>query len=734
MKKPRLNSQRKKTKNQSFARYITAFFFPIVFFLSALVLLPDYGMNWDSPVHFARGQAYLHYILTGKTDYNDLPPFCRGKDGFNSRVDFKTGEVCDKTRNTRVSEYESFILDFNWAKKDTYGHPAFSDLMLAASNQIFFKGLGWFEDVQSYHLYGIFLTFVLAAAVSYWALVTYGRFAAIIAGLSVYLFPLLFGEQFFNVKDPPLGSLFTLGIFFFWLGIVKKSSLLLIFSAITGGMSFATKINYVFAPIILLPWLLVYIRPYLGKYYKQTNKSIAKTITKSIHSIPKRILLVLFLYIPIVLLIFFASWPAMWFDTRTNLLNLVRFYQDIGVSTCPFPRFSFEWLLQCSNPLAISYVITTVPIITLIFFLVGFVVGIKSYKKYNAVTVLWIAMFLVTLLRVTLSISSIYGGIRQIMEIIAPIALLAGVGAFVIRERILSFVARVSHRKPTMRSTIVVSLLFLLLYIPLVFTLIKMHPNENVYYNELIGGLRGAKQMNFPGYGNSYGNAYWQGVLWLNQNAEKNAKLSLVTGLGQNLSRGTLRSDIAFLNGFRSAYNHLGEYQMLMIVQGDPGANYFRYKYVTRFLNPVYTLSVDGVSLLKIWKNDEKYVRDGLNLKDEVEVPFEESVKTNEVSLVFPSVYELKRLEFYYSNPKCLPVFLNAPILISSDGINFGQLSEVVNDLTVEEIQNYKAKRIFLFAGEEVKTIRFLLDPTKACDATDISYGVYAFEKLYEEK
>lgn len=710
-----------------------AFFFPVLFFLLALVILPDYGMNWDSPVHFARGQAYLRYILTGKTDYKDLPPFCQGKDGFNSRVDFRTGEVCDKTRKVRVSEYESFILDFNWAKKDTYGHPAFSDLMLAASNQIFYKWLGWFEDVQSYHLYGIFLTFILAIAVCYWAFVTYGTFAAVIAGLSVYLFPLLFGEQFFNVKDPPLGALFTLGIFFFWLGVVQKRSVFLILSAITGGMSFATKINYVFAPIILLPWLFVYIAPFLMKYYSKENKNIAKTIIRGFLSIPKGILVALLFYIPIVLLIFFASWPAMWFDTRSNLLNLVRFYQDIGVSTCPYPRFSLDWLIKCTNPLAISYILTTVPIVTLVFFTVGVVVGIKHFRKHNAVTVLWLSMFLVTLLRVTFPISSIYGGIRQIMEIIAPIALFAGIGAFMVRKKILSIIALVIKRQPDIRLTVIISLSLFLLYVPLVFTLLKMHPNENVYYNALIGGLWGAKQRNFPGYGNSYGNAYWQGVLWLNDHAEKNAKLSLVTGLGQNLSRGTLRTDISFMNGFRSAYNHLGEYQMLMIVQGDPGANYFRYKYVTKFLEPVYTLSVDGISLLKIWKNDEKYVKKVLNLKDEIEVPFRESLEANEVSLVFPSVYELKRLEFYYSDPKCLSVFLNAPIFISQDGINFGQLSEVVNDLTVEEIQNYETKRVFLFAGEEVKAIRLVLNETKVCDLDEVSYGVYAFKKLYEE-
>ena len=159
------------------------YFLPLVFFLVSLSTVGDYGFNWDSPAHFARGQAFLRYVLTGKTNYTGLPLFCQNQDGLNKRIDYITGEVCDKTRKNRVSEYESTILDFNWAKKITYGHPPFSDIMLAASNQIFFKWLGVYEDIHAYHLFPIFMTFVLLLVESFWANMTYGKFASVISSI-----------------------------------------------------------------------------------------------------------------------------------------------------------------------------------------------------------------------------------------------------------------------------------------------------------------------------------------------------------------------------------------------------------------------------------------------------------------------------------------------------------------------------------------------------------------------
>src|SRR3989344_9163057 len=48
---------------------------PILFLIISVLTLSDYGINWDSPKHFIRGQSYLHFILTGKRDFLDIPAY-----------------------------------------------------------------------------------------------------------------------------------------------------------------------------------------------------------------------------------------------------------------------------------------------------------------------------------------------------------------------------------------------------------------------------------------------------------------------------------------------------------------------------------------------------------------------------------------------------------------------------------------------------------------------------------
>ncbi|MDP3983026.1 MAG: hypothetical protein Q8Q65_03045, partial [bacterium] len=52
----------------------------VIYFTINLFTLSDYGVNWDEPVHFMRGQTFLRYMLEGKKDYADLPEIAGSKD------------------------------------------------------------------------------------------------------------------------------------------------------------------------------------------------------------------------------------------------------------------------------------------------------------------------------------------------------------------------------------------------------------------------------------------------------------------------------------------------------------------------------------------------------------------------------------------------------------------------------------------------------------------------------
>lgn len=707
----------------TFLNRFSAFFLPSLFFVIGLATLYDYGMNWDSPIHFARGQAYLRYILTGKTNYDGLPGYCMNADNLISQVDYETGEVCDRHRKVRVSAYESNLIDFNsWVAQSVYGHPAFSDLMLAASNKILFQYLGWVEDVDAYHFYTLFTTFLLALTVAVWTKQTFGIFASIISVLTVYTFPLLAGEQHFNVKDPPMAAFFILSLYLFWLSLTKKKSLYLILSALAGGASFGTKFNFVFAPFILLPWIIVF-----------GVTLLRKTTIRSVLS--RKMFFVFSLYPIIVFLVFFLTWPALWPDPLKNIPQVFRYYQDIGSSQCGYSSLTFSWFTNCFQSISLKYLIYTIPPFSLFLFAVGFVVSLIRFKGKSFVTILWLSFFAITIIRVTLPASNIYGGLRQIMEFIGPFAMITGIGALFLRDLIVKTLARLLQGKALNRKTLafIVSISLGLGYIPIAIELVRLHPNENVYFNSFIGGLKGAAEKNFPGYGNTYGNAYLQGVKWLNQNAEPGARLALVSGLGQNLSRGQLRYDIDFANNYRSGYNQEGEYLMLLIAGNETWIETFRHKYLL-LLNPLYDLKVDGISLLTIWKNDKKYLKDGITLDGQTErkidIKFIAAGNKKEVIIKLNGNKNLKALGLTFPSQRCKDNMIGARIHISDNGSEYIQKAEGVNNFTDREILGYNADLVYLFPGDKAQYIKIISPENYSCELSTIDFSIFTFVRF----
>lgn len=699
-------------------------------FIFSIYRVPHYGMNWDSPVHFARGQAILHYLLTGRDDYTGLPSFCMNNENLNSRKDAKTGEICDRHRKVRVSEYQSILLDFKFFKKDTYGHPPFSDIMLAVTNRVFYIYLGWFDDIPAYHLYNVFTAFLLAVTVASWLKRTGGIFAAIVGVIIIYLFPLLLGEQHFNVKDPPMAAFFTLSMYFFWLAITEKKAWYLILSAIVAGFSFATKFNFVFAPFILFPWMLLITIPTMKATMKKYGMSVA-AVKKVFSYIPWPFYITIPLYPVIIFAVFFLTWPSLWSDPVKNVLNVFQYYQDIGTQTCEYSKFTLASFIHCTNPISLQYFLYTMPLVSLFFFSMGLFFAIKHLKAYNYVFVLWLSFFLVTILRVTLPIASVYGGIRQILEFIGPFALIGAFGALFFRDIVRAQIIkrlRVAKRKQYI-VLVFSSLLVLSFFIPITIKMAQMHPHENVYFNPLIGGLKGAAEQKFPGFGNTYGNGYYDGIKWLNENAEPNAKVALLTGSAQNIWRASLHERIAYGNVYRSGYNQDGEYLLFLITQGDQFTNIFRVKFADTFLVPVYELKVDDVVILKIWKNDKKNTKPGIDIQTVIKEEITIEKKDAVVQVALSEIVPLRSIAITSISQDCRDAFLSQPISLSEDGESFRQLPDLFENFTTNERRNYTADYVSLIAGDKAKYIYIAQNPEKNCNLEDFSVEVFSLPR-----
>ena len=566
------------------------FFFGVIIFLLFLIqgifLLPDYGMNWDEPAHYLRGQAYLRFFLTGAKDYKEFPQLKSHlpKSEFVDPPQYKWIVGDDSVFRRSIFQYdrgegEKFTY-FYYLKYDK-GHPPLNGILASLSNYIFYQRLGVFKDIESYHLFTIFLSAILAASIFIFTSRFYGKFAGLVAVLSLSLFPLFFAESHFNIKDPVESSFYSLALFAFYIGVVKGKWKWIIISGVFAGFALGTKFNIIFASFSLAVWLAIYH----WRSIKRVSWPFSKSQTASF-----------VLYPFIALSILYISWPYLWQDSK-NIMHIFSYYREIGIVPYQPPGYYFFGF----NTYAVWWLLFSTPLVILFYCFFGIFYVLKyGLSEKNKLAIFIFLWLLVPVVRVSFSTTGIYGGLRQIMEFIPAMAILSGIGA---NYLVQSLKFKIFNFKPQLL-TFIFKLLIIASFIPITIKLISIHPNQNVYFNPFIGGLKGAYERNFPDWGVSLGSVYQQGTDWLNQNAERGATLALVRVLHSNIPRTKLRQDINFDNRYYSGEQRGGEYIMEVIdynwVIHVPRE---KRKYLEN-LESVYSVKVDEVSILKIWKND----------------------------------------------------------------------------------------------------------------------------------
>lgn len=537
--------------NIFFRRYLWGIIIAAMFFVVGIATLSHYGLNIDEPIHFIRGQSYLRLLTTGQQSYS--PEDLAGK---------------------RVSAWKIQQYNGQYFLKNDDGHPPLNGILSALSNRIFYEQLGILGDLESYHAFEVLVASLLVFLIFVMGRDMQGVFTGVVAALSLILYPLFLGESHFNIKDPVETAFFAATVYFFYLGVVTKKAKFLLWSALSCGLALSTKFNIVFSPFIILPYLVLRFR------FSKVSRSI---------------LFSLLLYPVIVLSIFYATWPYLWSDPIERLRDTITYYRIIGTGNINQPAFLFyRW-----NFYPPFFVLISTPLSILFFAGVGFfcsIVGRFNEKtKWIWLVLLW---FIVPIVRVMWPGASIYSGVRQILEYVPALALLAGYGANECRKFLIT---RTGSRAAS-------SLIIISSFIPISITMIRMHPNENLFFNSLIGGVSGAVARRIPGAAESMGNVYAQGIRWLNANAEPNARVGLPVGLLSNIPGQYIRKDIRF-GAYFSASKQSGEYMMEMVSVDFPPPRY-NFLYLDRIVRPVHVVEVGGTPILKIWKNEWKYMRE----------------------------------------------------------------------------------------------------------------------------
>lgn len=689
-----------------------------LFLVIALFTLSDYGINWDAPSHLIRGQSYLHYYLTGKRDYADIDQWnlyrekeegVRAKTAQDSvpryRLYFQQVDTIffkpdiPKNEIPRISIYQDVHNDFNYVMANyDYGHPHISDVLSTLFNFVLFQKLGLINDVDSYRVYGVLLSSLLVGLVFWWTASLYGKFSGFIAALSLSLYPLYWAESHFNnEKDIPETVFWGFMLFSVWRGITIKSWKWILTSGLFFGLALGTKFNILFSIFVVFPWLAAYI------ISKRENGMFLTRLFLSLIAAP-------LLGISIVI----GTWPLAWPDLIHKISRIVDFYKTIGITNNIDPHFLGPLGI---NTYPVQWILYTTPLIILFLGIIGLGVTLSKIKSdKNKTTLLFLLWLTVPIARVTWPGTNIYGGVRQIMEYIPALAIIAGIGAGFLRDRIAKIVGLV-----------LASILVLAIFVPLMLKLIQIHPNENVYFNPLIGGLKGARERDFPSWGVTFGAPYREAIEWINKNAEPGAKLTLPEILS-NIPGIFIRPDINYSDENESGYLRQGEYIIALRFYGADRRSYFN-QYLERMIKPVYQITVDSVPILKIWKNDNDHLKPEWKNEDILNnVKFEKNDRG--VSFDIGRQVKLSRLILEYDDNNCSKLSWGY-LMLSSDGEDWERVPGVLpEELRIKAIgkQPKDGKFIEPFAGQKARYINFFLSPKDTCVTQVKSVKFYYFK------
>ena len=443
----------------------------LLFLVTGILTLPNFGLTWDEGLgNLFFGERYLHYFATFNPAHLD----------FQAELPYNQGHLLNLFHSPFHNRPQEF--------------PPVADTMSAATMYFFSYALHWMNPVDGFHLFTVILAAAFLWVLYRFAAYRLGTFEAVLAVAFFGLFPRLWGDMHFNVKDVPEAIFFGLVIISFISWLEKPRWWKAALTGILGGLALGTKANAVFIPFILgiglLPW----------NFDLQSWKDLLRHLKNQA-----------FAYLAMLLaagITYIASWPYLYAHPYQNL----RAYWDYILSQGG----------RTGNPTLqidpIRQVVFTMPEVMLAALLVGIILAFLRVKQpLWRILITWLAF---PILRASLPGMVNFDGIRHFLEFLPPAALIAAYGI----GRASSYLADRGISLVLSRAVFTILMVFNLLGIYLVY-----FPYLHVYYNQLSGGLAGARNGWLGPEAGDYWNAsYRQGMRWLSQNAPQG---SIVRGM-----------------------------------------------------------------------------------------------------------------------------------------------------------------------------------------------------------
>ena len=412
----------------------------------------------------------------------------------------------------------------------------------------------------------------------------------VIVMVLLFFSPRFLGHSFNNPKDIPFAAMFIIGLYYIHKFIleypkpqIKTCAKLAVAIALTIGIRVGGLLLYAYFGLFVALYYLVVNQP--KTYFKKDNLLIVKRL--------------FICFICIVAGAFLLTIPIWPYIMNSPIKNTIQAFNDLShfhISIRQLFEGSFQWSDTLPWYYTPKYIFITTPIAVIIGFLIyPFISGWKKENRFNSFFIYFACIF--PIFWIAYSNANVYGGWRHALFTYPAMVVVAGLGFNALID-----ICKNKYLKIT------ATILPFLLLIPSTLHIIRNHPYEYVYFNELAGGMDKA-------YGNYEMDYYYhstrEATEWIIANAEK-SDLS-TTGKIKVASWHSASVDYFLRNHtsrFQSTYslwrgrsNDDWDYAIFVITGMMPEqikSEHFPPK------NTIHTIDVDGKPICLILKREDK--------------------------------------------------------------------------------------------------------------------------------
>jgi hypothetical protein len=481
--------------------------------------------------------------------------------------------------------FDKAELDHYWqfSREEPHGHPPFYALLGLAGWRLSHR---WLRPLQAYRFGPMLLTAATAGVICAHLTRRRAPWASALAAVLIPLMPRTFAHAHYAHYDMPMTCLWLLAQVAFVASLNSRW-----WAAPFGvalGLCAGTKFTGLFAVVPALAWVvLVEVLPGRGRHGGRR--------TEVIHP-PRPGLRTLLIALPLAVLSLYAIQPPWWIEPITGpdrfvTSNLTR------AKTQPLASRYFGTIYEFALPWHNTIVLTaiTTPILVLALGLVG-IGACLARRRTEPGALIWPLSWATLMIVRALPNAPGHDGIRQFLPSVASLAILAGLGAAWLADRIPPGWRRAGV--PILVAAVVGECLV---------GIARTYPYTDSFYNVAFGGLKAAERYGFEltYYWETTGPEFWD---WVRTQARrKPVKLCLsMDATNHDLLRewGEIPSNVQIM--------HLNNRNIDMMERPDYYVQQRRWGlyYPDDFLlerhgHPRFAIRREGVDLLRVFPFDE---------------------------------------------------------------------------------------------------------------------------------